>query len=82
MVVILHCQIGDLAVALRCGDPVVTEQILDGGDFRFGVQQLGGHGVAQLVTAGLQSGLFRVVFDAFLDPSNRYGLSLAGAFFH
>ena len=51
LIITLHLEIGDLAIALRRLDPGVPQQILDRHQIRIGVEQLSGHGVAQLMAA-------------------------------
>ena len=70
------------AVPLSRADAAVPEQILDGDDLGLCIEQLSGHGVAQLVATDPEAGLFRIVLDSFLDAPHRYGLAFEPAFFN
>ena len=48
-VVSLYFEIADPAITLSCFYAAVSQKILDGDQIRISVEQLGGHGVAQLV---------------------------------
>ena len=60
----------------------MSEEILDGDHFGLRIEQLSGHGVAQLVAADPERGLSRIVFDSFLDAPDRDGISFERAFFN
>ncbi len=49
MVVPLHLEIGYPAVALGGFDAGVTQEVLDGHQGGIGIEELGGHGVPQLM---------------------------------
>ena len=48
-VVFLNLKIRYLTIALCCFDAIMTEQILDGYQFGIGIEQLGCHGMSQVV---------------------------------
>jgi len=60
----------------------VPKKVLDGDHLGLRVEQLGGHGVAQLVTADSERGLPRIVLDSFLDAPHRYRLSSVDPLFN
>ena len=56
LIIALHLEIGDPAVALSGPDPRMPQQILDRHQRRIGIEQLRRHGVPQLMAADLQTG--------------------------
>ena len=50
----------------------MPEKVLDGDHLGLRIEQLSGHGVAQLVAADPEPGLSRIVLDSFLDAPDRY----------
>ena len=70
------------AVPLSRAYAAVPEQILDGNDLGLCVEQLSGHGMAQLMATDSEAGLFRIVLDSFLDAPDRYGIAFEPAFFN
>ena len=70
-VIPLHFQVAHPAITLRCFDAAMAQKILDGDQVRIGIEQLGGHGVAQLVAGYRQACFFGIILHAFLDPSYR-----------
>ena len=42
-------EVGYLAVSLGGGNPVMSQEILDGGQVRIGIEELGCHGVPELM---------------------------------
>jgi len=53
----------------------VSQEILNGHEISVGVEQLCRHGVAELVTAYLQTRFLAIVFHSLLDTANRYGFT-------
>jgi hypothetical protein len=52
-VISFHFHIGHIAISFGGGYPIVAQQILDAFHLGIGIEQLGGHGVAQVMTADL-----------------------------
>ena len=82
VVVPLHFEVRHLAIALRGFDSGVTQEVLDRHQIRIGIEQLGGHGVTQLMAAYFHSGLPGVMLHAFLDGAHRHGIALAATLVH
>ena len=82
MIVPLYLEIGHPAVPLGGLDPGVPQEILDGHQGGIGIEELGGHGVPQLVARHLEPRLAGVILQAFLDAPHRDGLAPAAAFVH
>ena len=55
VIIPLHLKVGYPAVALGGLDPGMPQEILDGHQGGIGIEQLGGHGVPQLMAGHLQS---------------------------
>jgi len=75
IIVSLDFTIRHPAVALGRCDPAMAEKVLYGDQFSIGIEHLGGHGMAQMMTGGLESGLSPVIFHPFLNASNRERLT-------
>ena len=53
----------------------MAQEVLYGDQFSIGVEHLGSHGMAQMMTGCPESSLFSVVLHSFLNASNRQGLA-------
>jgi len=82
VVILLDPQVGDLAVPLRSGDGAVSEQVLDGGQRRAGIEHLRGHRVPQMMTGCPDAGSFRIVLHSLLDAPDRERLASARSLLH
>ena len=58
----------------------MAQQSLYGNQFCIGIEHLGSHSMAQVMTGDLKSCLFGIILDAFLNPSDGEGKASAGAF--
>lgn len=56
----------------------MSQKILNGDEIRIGVQELGGHGVSQVVTGELEVRLSRIALHPLLDTAHREGLTPIG----
>ena len=71
IVVSLDLEVRYPAVALRCGNLAMPQEILDGSKVSIGIEKLRGHGVAKPMTRDVQPALSRIIFDPLLDASHR-----------
>ena len=60
----------------------MPEEVLDGDHLGLSIEQLGGHGMPEVVTGDLEPGLSGIVLHSFLDTPNRYGFSFVRTLFH
>lgn len=58
----------------------MSQKILNRNQIGIGIQKLGRHRMAELMTGNIQSCLARIVLHPFLDTPNRDRFSLAGSF--
>lgn len=56
----------------------MSQKILNGDEIRIGVQELGGHGVSQVMTGELEGHLGRIALHPLLDAPDGYGLTPIG----
>ena len=82
VIVPLHLEIGHPAVPLGGFDPGMPQEILDGHQGGIGIEELGGHGVPELVARHFEPCLAGVMLQAFLDAPHRDGFASASAFIH
>ena len=81
-VISLNIEVRYPAVALRGFHIAVSEQILDGGKIRIGVEKLCGHRMAEMMAGNSQLRFPGIVFHALLYAADGDGLSQARSLFH
>jgi len=60
----------------------MPQEVLDGYQRRVGIEELGGHGVPELVARHLEPRLAGIMLQAFLDAPHRDGLASSSPFIH
>ena len=70
VVVSLNLEVRYPAVALRGGNLIMPQKVLNGSKISIGVEKLRGHGVAQPMTGDVQLAFSRIVFHPLLDASH------------